>query len=452
MTARTGPKISSCAMRAVGATSAKTVGATLKPLVGVSTAVPPVIRRPSTLAEGDVVEDALFGDLVDDRAGLEVVGRGAVGEGFDALFEAVEEGVVDGLGDDDAGAGGALLAVEAEGGGGDAVDGGVEVGIGVDDDGVLATELEDGALDEVLAGLGFGCALVDLEADFLGAGEGDETNLRVLDDGAADLRAALDEVDDAVGEAGFFHQRQEAGGDGGSVGRGLEDDGVAADDGRSGHAGHDGEREVPGRNDGADAEGDVAEEIFFAGVLDGGGGSVEAEGFAGVELEEVDGLAYVGVGLGVVLADFEGEPGAEVEVALADEVGGADEQGNAVGDGGVAPGGEGGLRGSDGGVGFLGRGRVVRADDLRRVGGIDGVEGLGGLEIAAGDDKVVGLAELGAGAVEGGVHGALVLGGGEVGEGLVAEGGQGGGSHPSSLCEVLRGRREASRGAARNCG
>ena len=39
------------------------------------------------------------------------------------------------------------------------------------------------------------------------------------------------------------------------------------------------------------------------------------EGFAGVKLEEVDALAYVGVGLGPVLADLEGEPGAELEVA-----------------------------------------------------------------------------------------------------------------------------------------
>ena len=82
--------------------------------------------------------------------------------------------------------------------------------VGVDDDGVLAAEFEDGALDEVLAGLGFGGALVDFEADLLGAGEGDEADLRVLDDGAAELRAALDEVDDAGGQAGFFEQREEA--------------------------------------------------------------------------------------------------------------------------------------------------------------------------------------------------------------------------------------------------
>jgi len=58
------------------------------------------------------------------------------------------------------------------------------------------------------------------------------------------------------------------------------------------------------------------------------------EGLAGVELQEVDALAYVGVGFGPVLADFEGEPGAEVEVAVADELGAAEEELDAVGDGG----------------------------------------------------------------------------------------------------------------------
>src|SRR6202034_498417 len=103
------------------------------------------------------------------------------------------------------------------------------------------------------------------------------------------------------------------------------------------------------------------------------------------------------------------------EVALTDEVSGADEECDAVGDRGVAPGGEGELRGFDGGVGFLGGGSVVDADDLGGVGGIYGFECVGGLEVRAADDEVVGLAELGAGAVEGGVHGALVLRGGEVG-------------------------------------
>ena len=146
-----------------------------------------------------------------------------MGEGFDALFEAIEEGVVDGFGDDGAGAGGALLAVEAEGGGGDAIDGGVEVGVGVDDDGVLAADFEDGALEQVLAGLGFGGALVDVEADFFGAGEGDEADCGCSTIAWPTSGPALDEIDDAVGDAGFFHEREEFGGDGGGVGGGLED-------------------------------------------------------------------------------------------------------------------------------------------------------------------------------------------------------------------------------------
>ena len=43
-----------------------------------------------------------------------------------------------------------------------------------------------------------------------------------------------------------------------------------------------------GRDDGADAERNVAELVALAGELDGGGGGGEAEGLAGVELEEVD--------------------------------------------------------------------------------------------------------------------------------------------------------------------
>ena len=96
-----------------------------------------------------------------------------------------------------------------------------------------------------------------------------------FDEGAAGFGAALEEVDDAVGQAGLFEEGEEARGDGGGVGRGLEDDGVAGDDGGGGHAGHDGEGEVPRRDDGADAERDVAEVVALAGVLDGRGGGVE---------------------------------------------------------------------------------------------------------------------------------------------------------------------------------
>ena len=70
---------------------------------------------------------------------------------LDAGFELLEELVVDALVDDGARAGRALLALESECGLRDAFDGGVDVGVGVDDDGVFAAHLEDGALDPDLA-------------------------------------------------------------------------------------------------------------------------------------------------------------------------------------------------------------------------------------------------------------------------------------------------------------
>ena len=79
--------------------------------------------------------------------------------------------------------------------------------------------------------------------------KGDEAGLGVLDDGGAEAGAlAGAEVDDTVGEACLLKQREEFCSDGGGVDRRLEDDGVTGDDSGGGHAGHDGERKVPGRD------------------------------------------------------------------------------------------------------------------------------------------------------------------------------------------------------------
>ena len=75
-------------------------------------------------------------------------------------------------------------------------------------------------------------------------------------------------------------------------------------DGR-GHAGHDGEGEIPRRNDRADTERDIEQLVALARVLDGGGGGGQAQRLARIELEKIDGLAHVGVGLGPVFADFD---------------------------------------------------------------------------------------------------------------------------------------------------
>jgi hypothetical protein len=182
---------------------------------------------------------------------------------------------------DGAGAGRALLPAEAEGRGDHSIDGGVEIGVGADEDGVLAAHLENRPLDPDLAGLRCGGALVNFEADGLGAGEGDEAGLGMLDDGVAEGGAGAGaEVDHAVGHAGFFKDFNETGGDGGRIARGLENDGVAGDDGGRGHAGHDGEGKVPGRNDRAHAERNVEQLVALAGILNGRGGGGQAQRFA----------------------------------------------------------------------------------------------------------------------------------------------------------------------------
>ena len=48
--------------------------------------------------------------------------------------------------------------------------------------------------------------------------------------------------------------------------------------------------------------------------------ALRAEGFARVELEEVDGLGDISIGLSPILADFEYQPGVELEASLLDDL------------------------------------------------------------------------------------------------------------------------------------
>ena len=110
---------------------------------------------------------------------------------------------------------------------------------------------------------------MNVEADFLRSGEGDEARLWVLDDGVAEGRAGAGaEIDHAAGHACFFEHINKARGDGGRIAGRLQDDGVAGDDGSGRHAGHDGEGEIPRRNDRAYAQRDVEQLVALAGELD----------------------------------------------------------------------------------------------------------------------------------------------------------------------------------------
>ncbi len=216
----------------------------------------------------DVFEDGLHRAFVDHRAHVAVFRRVADGDFFHSGFELFEELVVHALVDDGSGAGGALLALEAECGLRDAFDGGVDIGVGVDDDGVLAAHFKDGALDPELTGSLRGGGLIDMQPHFAGAGKRDVSSFGMCHDGIAEAGAGAGaEVHHAFGHAGFFQQFNELGGDGGGVTGGLQDYGVAADDGSDHQAGHNSAGEIPGRNHRAHAQRNVGERIVLAGQL-----------------------------------------------------------------------------------------------------------------------------------------------------------------------------------------
>ena len=176
----------------------------------------------------------------------------------------LEHLVVDGVDHDQPGQGRALLSRVPEGRADDDGDGLVEVGVGVDDEGVLAPHLGDDPLDVALAGTVDGRGLDDVEADVLGAGEGDERHVGVLDQVGADVLAD-------AGQEGEHARRQPARGQRLDqprrhrrrlLGR-LEEHRVARDQGGRHHPGGDGEGEVPRGDDDADAPALVAQPVVL---------------------------------------------------------------------------------------------------------------------------------------------------------------------------------------------
>ncbi len=122
--------------------------------------------RPFGSGDLAVLEDSGLGVGVDDGSdhGFGVLGRADL-DGSGGLGEPGDEGVVNSFEHDDSRAGRALLTGVAEGALQGPDHGLVEVGVVVDDEGVLAAHLGDHPLDVVLAWLGLGRPAVDLQAD-----------------------------------------------------------------------------------------------------------------------------------------------------------------------------------------------------------------------------------------------------------------------------------------------
>ena len=200
--------------------------------------------------------------------GLRVV-RAAEADRARPLDQPVDEVVVDALLHQQPRAGRADLAGVQEDGGEGEVEGHLEVGVGEDDVGVLAAQLEGDLLDR---GRGGGH---HPPAGHQAAGERDQVDARVLDQRGRGVRTgAEDEVADAGGQAGLLEQpHQDDAGVRRQLAR-LEHERVAGREAGRDLPGGLEERVVPGRDQRADPErlvDDAAEHVLAAGVDDPSG-------------------------------------------------------------------------------------------------------------------------------------------------------------------------------------
>ncbi len=250
----------------------------------------------------DVGADPVQLGAGDQRAHLGLlVGRVADPYGLDGGGEQVQEPVVHGPLDEDAGAGAAVLAGVVEEGHGGGGRGRLQVGVGEDDVGALAAEFQGDALEE-------GRALGQhLSAHGGGPREDDLGDARVLDEGVAgDGTVAGQHLEQVLGESGGqgeFGQAQR--GQRGRLG-GLEDHRVARGEGRGGAPGGDRHGEVPGRDDADDAERFEDGDVEAAGDRDlAAGEPLDAAGRVVEQVADVAGLP-AGVADGVAgLADLQ---------------------------------------------------------------------------------------------------------------------------------------------------
>ena len=171
------------------------------------------------------------------------------------------------------------------------------------------------------------------------AGEGDLVHVHVTAEGGAGRGAvAGHDVDDAVGEAGFLGQGRHAQGRQRRLLGRLEDDGVAAGQGRAPLPRLHQQREVP-RDDLADDADRLMAGVAEIWPLDGDGLAVVLVGPAGVVAIGLDGQRQVGVErIAVGLAVVERFQSGQLLFVLLDEVGELVQQPAALGGADLGPG------------------------------------------------------------------------------------------------------------------
>ncbi len=224
-----------------------------------------------------------------------------------------------------------------------ALHGFAEIGVGEDQEGSVAAQLQDQSLHRL------GSLARDQAADLRGAGEGEGAHLGVGAKRRADrLRRAGHDVEETGGQARALGQLGQRQGGEGRLGRGV-DHGRAARGQRGGSlAGDHGRGEVPGRDERGHAQRLALQGHLRIGQVAGDALDVQALGLLGVEEKEGGGVVDLAARLGQRLALLQHHQ--EGEVLLGREHLGMPgvEQARALLRQGRAPGGEGLVGGLDG--------------------------------------------------------------------------------------------------------
>ncbi len=204
---------------------------------------------------------------------------------------------------DQAGAGGAFLALESISTDKNRIDRQIFVACAVNNDTIFATHLNDHSLDPNLPFGDFRCQLVNMKSNLHRTCESDEPRLWMTDDRVTDFTSASREKlkytrwQTRLFED-FHHERPKYGGSRG----GLQHDCVSSNQCRARHSGKNRHREVPWRNYGARSERDICNFVFFTWIRSDILYFSISENFTPVEIKKIDCLGGIGIGFKPALA------------------------------------------------------------------------------------------------------------------------------------------------------
>ena len=174
----------------------------------------------------------------------------------------------------------------------------------------------------------------------------------MVEDGVDGFLVAVDDVEDAIGQAGFFEHFGDEDGGAGVALAGLEDEGVAAGEGDGDHPQGDHGGEVEWRDAGDDAERLAHGPAVDAGADLLGELAFEEVGDAGGELDVFEAAGGFASGVGEDFAVLGGDEGGELVEAPLEEFAEAEQDAGAAEGRLRGPVGKGGGGGGDGGVDF----------------------------------------------------------------------------------------------------